>query len=127
MMNRGWGPQMYLKHVVTEWNSDDRGIRIGSKRLIRYLIKYLTKARTDDTVEPRKKFFGGSSDAKAGNVKFKWAPWVEPTAMLWFYGALTYFQLHQSCPGFREMSYVVRLGVEACDWLSVDPWWVPFG
>ena len=127
MMARGWGQQMFLKYVTDGLDSDGRGPQIGVKRLTRYLIKYLTKASTDDSVEPRKKFFGGSHDAKSGNVKFKWAPWYEPTAMLWYYGMLTYSQLHGSVPGVRQMAYVVRLGVEATDWLSVDPWWMPFG
>ena len=127
MMARGWGSQMYLKHVTSGLESDGSGPRIGVTRLTRYLVKYLTKASTDDQVEPGKKFFGGSHTAKAGNVKFKWAPWFEPTAMLFFFGARTYFELHGEPPGFHSMAYVIRLGVEACDWLSVDPWWMPFG
>lgn len=125
MMQRGWGQQMFLKYVTDGLDSDGRGPRIGTPRLIRYLTKYLTKACTDDAVEPRKKFFGGTHDAKAGNVKFKWAPWVEPTAMLYYFGARTYFDLHGEQPDFGSMSYVIRLGVEAVDWLSVDPWWMP--
>lgn len=127
MMERGWGEQMFLKHVVHGFESDGRGPRIGPARLVKYLVKYLTKAQTDDTVEPRKKFFGGSHSAKAGTVKFKWAPWFEPTAMLFFYGRQLYVEMHGEQPTFHAMAYVIRLGVEATDWLSVDPWWMPFG
>ena len=128
MMERGWGQQMFLKYVTDGLDSDGRGPRIGSARLIRYLVKYLTKATTDDLIEPRKKFFGGTHDAKAGTVRFKWVPWVEPTAMLWYFGAQFYREMNEGQqPDFRQMGYVIRLGVEVTDWLSVDPWWVPFG
>jgi len=127
MVERGWGEQMFLKYVTVGLDSDGRGPRIGAPRLIRYLVKYLTKAQTDDAVEPRKKFFGGTHAAKAGNVQFKWASWFEPTAMLFYYGRQLFVELHGEQPGFHAMAYVVRLGVEATDWLSVDPWWMPFG
>lgn len=127
MMERGWGEQMFLKYVQQGLESDGRGPSIGPERLVRYLIKYLTKATTDDAIEPRKKFFGGSHGAKAGTVNFKWAPWFEPTSMLWFYGRQLYFEMHGEHPSFDAMAYVIRLGVEATDWLQVDPWWMPFG
>jgi len=128
MMARGWGEQMFLKYVINNFESDGKGPRIGLTRLTRYLVKYLTKATTDDAIEPRKKFFGGSHGAKAGTVNFKWVPSFEPTSMLWFYGSQLFRELNEGQPPrFDQMAYVIRLGVEATDWLSVDPWWMPFG
>lgn len=130
MVARGWGPIMKCKYVVRGMSDTDdgRGPRIGPKRLVGYLVKYLTKAYTDDLVEPRKKFFGGSRDAKAGNVRFKWVPWVEPHAMLYHWGRIFFRELHKdTLPTFRDMRYILKLGVEYVDWTAQDPWYVPYG
>jgi hypothetical protein len=109
------------------------------------LLRYLTKACTDDRIEPRKKFFGGSKRAKVGNVLFKWLPEYEPGAYLYHYGLQVWKDLARMesdrmsnarrkllgqkpvrmWPSFYDVSDIIRLGVEATGWLEIDPWWTP--
>jgi hypothetical protein len=101
---------------------------VGVSSLCRYLVKYLTKAFTDDLVETRKKFFCGSHDAKAGTVQFKWNPVMgDASSMLYYYGKILFLDLTGHLPKWSDTDYVIRLGVEATDWLSTDPWWMPRG
>ena len=127
MVKRGWGPIMKVRWVRKDLDSthDGRGEVIGPVRLVRYLVKYLTKAATDDLVEARKKFFGGSARAKIGNVNFKWVPSVEPLSMLWFYGRQVWREAFGEYPTFKDFRHVVITGAEACNWLEKDPWWIP--
>lgn len=132
MMERGWGVQMELRQVRCGGEGCDgtNPINISVQRLVRYLVKYLTKASTNDSIEPRKKFFGGSSNAKVGTVQFRWAPWINPTAMLWNEGKAVYCQLWGIPPVSKWLALsplFIRMGVEVVDWLSVDPWWLPTG
>lgn len=129
MMARGWGSQMFIKYVRKEmgYRSDDTHGSVSCKALVKYLVKYLTKSFTDDAVEPRKKFFGGSKGAKVGNVNFKWIPSIQPGAMLYFYGRQLWYEAFGKAPRFDDMRDVIACGVEAVDWLSVDPWYLPFG
>jgi hypothetical protein len=149
MMKRGWGQQMkvvYLKGGAGEkFSSLPMSVRIQQETVRGYLQKslrrYLLKARTDDAVEPRKKFFGGSrgsrdkqtgawrpglAPAVAGNIKFAWNPWTDTAhAYLYSRGRSLFFQLHESCPGFRDIGYIMRLGYEDTGWRDVDFLYVP--
>jgi hypothetical protein len=151
MMERGWGQQMKAVFVRggggAELSSLPAGVQVKQAKVRDYLVKslrrYLLKARTDDALEPRKKFFGGSRGCRvpgtnkwkvppavAGNTKWRWNPWIDTAhAMLWSQGRSLFFELHQAQPGWRDMSYVMRLGVEVMDWTSVDflyePPWSP--
>lgn len=130
MVDRGWGVQMRLRHVrrVHAGGDVSRDAQITVPALVSYLVKYLTKATTDDTVEPRKKFFGGSREAKAGTVQFKWCPQHgDPSSMLYYYGRELFVDLHGEAPRWSDTHYVIRLGVEATDWLTRDPWYMPHG
>jgi hypothetical protein len=127
MVERGWGVQMKFKYVPSSRQKVDQSNPnlIDRHRLRKYLIKYLTKCHT---VEPKKKFVGGN--CKQSTVNFRWASWYEPTAMLFYYGRKCYIDLNGGqVPGpseaFRNMDYIIRLGVEATDYLSVNPWWLP--
>jgi hypothetical protein len=147
MMSRGWGQQMkvvYVKGGAGEnWTSLPWNVRINQDSIRLYLTKalrrYLQKARTDDALEPRKKFFGGTrgvrecpggpwkiAPAVAGNTKWSWNPWTDTAhAMLWSFGRSSFFQLHGSQPGFRDMAYVMKLGYQDCNWGDVDFLYVP--
>jgi hypothetical protein len=130
MVERGWGVQMKFKYIPrADYRiPDDRHpFLMDQFRLRKYLIKYLTKARCD---EPKKKFFGGNG--KESTTNFRWAPWYDPSAMLFHYGRLQFVEMNggqvpTAGEVWRNMSYIIRLGVEATDWLSVDPWWMPSG
>jgi hypothetical protein len=132
LIERGWGPQMRAERVREEnarfdpergtWSSDNSRY----VRLVRYLQKYITKSITDDSGH-RVKAFGGSRDAKMGNCQFRWVPWVRPGAYLYYYGAQLYRELYSENPKFFQVGLIVRMGVEATDWLETDPWWMPSG
>lgn len=129
MVARGWGVQMKFKYIPSPNTckvDPKHPYLLDHFRLRRYLIKYLTKCHT---TEPKKKFFGGN--CKVNTVNFRWAPWYDPTAMLFYYGRLLHQELDGVCLTrgelWRNMGYIVRLGVEATNWLSVDPWWVGSG
>jgi hypothetical protein len=132
MMARGWGVQMKIRFVSVPaalfdpdrsygFREKDRPASVRAWRLVRYLTKYLTKSFTD-VDEPKKKLFGGSSSAKAGTVKFRWTAEIEPSAYLYHYGRELFYQVEGRAPTWRETQLCVRYGVEATDWLSIDPW-----
>lgn len=134
---RGWGRQLRAQRVVVPMScfSSKHGFGFGRQcasdldlpawRLVRYLVKYLTKSTVEDTCS-RKKLFGGSRVSKCGTVGFKWVPSVNASSYLYHYGREMFVLIEGRPPTFRDTTYVIRLGVEACDWLSVDPWWEPY-
>jgi hypothetical protein len=99
-----------------------RDVDVKAGKLASYLMKYLTKGVVD-AWETKKKLFGGSRSAKAGNVKFRWMPTVNAAAYLYHYGRELFIELYGKLPTWRQTNAVVRLGIETCDWASVDPWW----
>lgn len=124
MMKRGWGVQMKAVRVyVPQEHTKCRDVDLQAGKLVSYLLKYLTKGFVDPW-EKRKKMFSGSHTAKCGNVKFRWLPEYNAAAYLYFYGRQLWRELYGSYPDFRDTSSVVRHGVEACDWASVDPLWM---
>jgi hypothetical protein len=126
MMARGWGQQMKLRYVVADPSSvRHRDFQVLKSYLVKSLMRYLTKACTDDAVEPRKKFFGGSAGAKVGTVRFAWLPEFEPGTFLYYWGKQLWIDLHGCWPKFGDMALVVRMGVEVTGWLEIDPWWTP--
>lgn len=126
MVARGWGQQMHVDWVVRGGvMHDQHGHPCASQALVDYLTKklrsYLLKARTDDAVEPRKKFFGGTHRSKVGTVKFAWNPWTDTAhSMLYYYGHHLYVQAFQDYPTFRDIPVVMALGVADRNWLDVD-------
>jgi len=116
MMERGWGPQMFVKWVSAG--------NEGAVRLARYLTKYLTKSLDEC---PRKKAFSGSRDARAGTIGFQWTPDTNPSAYFFYYGRQLFFELYGRQPKFTEFREVMRLGYEAVEWAAVDPWSEPPG
>lgn len=130
---RGWGDQMKFRQVtapVSMFRNEDsfgmspekRDERLRGWRIVRYLCKYITKSIVEDTCS-KQKAFGGSAAAKCGGVSFKWVPAVCAAAFLYAMGDRVFFDLYGRHPHFREMRFVIRLGVEDQGWQSVDPWW----
>lgn len=130
LMARGWGQQMRVQRIEASparfdghtWRSDESCV----KRVVLYLVKYCTKALVDESGQ-RKKVYSASQGAKCGTVKFQWVPWVNPTAYLFYWGKLQWFDLYGETPDFKIFHAVVRLGVEVTNWLEIDPWWMPSG
>lgn len=134
LTQRGWGQQLYAKYVNVPFavRSRAHGFGFGRQcasdldmpawRLVRYLVKYLTKSVVTDG-STRKKVFGGSRLAKTGTVQFKWIPQVNASSYLYHYGLEVFYAVEGRPPTFRDTSYIIRLGAENCDWLSVDPLW----
>lgn len=126
MMKRGWGQQMRVEWVVRGARMfDSFGNVTTQKDLVGYLTKklrsYLLKARTDDAVEPRKKFFGGTARSKAGNVRFAWNPATDTAhTFLYYYGRNLFVDMFGTPPTFRDLPVVLKLGFEDRDWASVD-------
>lgn len=124
MMARGWGQQMKIRYVRKHhggFRTDGASGSVSVESLVRYLVKYLTKCHTE---EPRKKFFGGSQGAKIGTTKFNWIPSVSPYAMLYYYGRQVWWDAFGERPRFEDIGNVIATGVEAVNWLSVDPWYM---
>ena len=127
MVARGWGQQMRFRFVNTSYvKQQNRGWTESEKAVVYYLTKYLTKANAP---EPRKKYFGGN--AKSSTVAFKWSPWAgNPLSYLWHHGLQVYREMKQMEGGqapsqaelFHKKDLIVRLGVEATEWLEFDPW-----
>lgn len=126
MMARGWGQQMRVEWVVRGGVMHDNfGNKSSAAAVVSYLTKklrsYLLKARTNDAIEPRKKFFGGTATAKAGNVRFAWNPATDTAhAMLYYYGRNLFSEIFGTPPSHRDLPVVMRLGVEDRNWLDVD-------
>lgn len=126
MMERGWGVQMRFDWVRRHGVMYDKHGHPGdSKAVVNYLTKklyfYLTKARTDEAVEPRKKFFGGTRTAKCGNNRFSWNPATDTAhAMIYYYGRNLFWDMFQTPVTFRDLPIVMRLGLEDTNWLDVD-------
>jgi len=135
MVERGWGQQMKVKRVQAKrvwvdgegWILDDRALW----GLVKYLCKYLLKCYRSTYEAPaswgKKKVFGGSDVAKIGNTRFAWIGKItgKPGAMFWHYGRQIFRELHGEWPSWASMSYVLRLGYEACNWEAFDPFYQP--
>jgi hypothetical protein len=135
MVDRGWGPQMRVERVAVNhsvryehgWGAGALGVANvgnGGARLARYLTKYLTKSLDEC---PRKKAFSGSAAAKVGSIGFQWTPETNPNAYFFYYGRQLFYELYGRQPKFTEFREVCRLGYEATEWASRDPWSDPPG
>lgn len=137
MMARGWGQMMKVKRVASRstwvpgrgWVRDER----EEEKLVRYLLKYLTKCLRVVSAF-KKKAFGGSAAAKAGTTLFKWLPEEKPGAYLYYYGRQLYREIYGRVPVFSEvndfgafMRLLMQMGYEATGWCDVDPLWEPPG
>lgn len=127
MVARGWGSIMYVIRVMNDSKMGGLGGRgpdgpTGGHRLTKYLTKYLTKQFRAETAQ-HAKCFGGSRSAKAGTTDFMWVPWEKAGGWLWQNGRDLYIRLWGKRPSFREMGFVIRLGVEETGWANIDPWW----
>jgi len=130
MVSRGWGRQMRVEWLTRHTRTSMSGgvlraerYHPGMQKVIRYLTKYLSKSVHSTAGCDKKKVFGGSRDSKAGSTAFKWAPWVKAGAYLYAAGCALFFQLNGHRPSFRDMNYVIRLGVEDTGWADYDPLW----
>lgn len=130
MVSRGWGPQMRLEFVGLNKRNyaglDSPGfyhVAGDGARLVRYLVKYLTKGRYQVDDVQKKKVFGGCQRCKAGVTRFSWTPEVKPGAYLYSFGRDFFSALYGRPPSFRDVGHVIRLGVEVSDWARVDPLW----
>jgi hypothetical protein len=127
MVARGWGPIMRVERVrlTSETLADDfsgRSRGWSRERLVRYLLKYLTKALDEGFTW--KKQFGGSARAKVGTTQFKWAPWIVAHSMLFAAGLDIWMatQPEPHWPRSHEIANVIRTGYYASGWHNVDPW-----
>lgn len=135
MVARGWGHIMkfeYLRRIHTTVWSTGSGPKVpvgtvtridGAEKVTRYLCKYLTKSLRDVEGCEGKKVVSMSSGVRAGTVAFKWVPWVRPGAMLYACGLSIFLAINGEMPRFKDINFVIRLGVEDSGWASVDPWW----
>lgn len=119
MMQRGWGQQMRFELVK---RNDGRPV---DGRVRDYICKslrgYLLKARTDDMLEPRKKFFGGTARSKCGNIKFAWNPATDTAhSFLYYYGRNLFTEIYQTSPSHRDLPIVMQLGLRDRNWLDCD-------
>lgn len=131
MVARGWGQQMRFewltRHRKTSYDGTGSAPTVtdytpGFDRLRRYLVKYLTKSVVDGD-QKHKKCFTAQGGAKCGTVSFKWVPWVKAGSFLYAAGVEFFWLLYNRPPSFKHIGEVVRLGVEATGWASIDPWW----
>jgi len=130
MMLRGWGQQMKVRYVRSSpalfngqtWVTDESAVR----GVVNYLIKYVTKDIVGE-FGSKKKVWSCCRACKAGNVRFAWVPWMNPTSYLYFYGRQMFYEIYGRYAGWKDFSAVVRLGVENTNWLETDPWWMPAG
>lgn len=126
LVERGWGQQMRVERALSQecvtwtaegWKCDDR----HTKRIVRYLTKYLTKSFAGGSASGCK-VWGGPGRCRLGSVAFKWMPMVNARSYLYYWGRQTYFDLYGTSPTWRDMTLVMRLGYEAAGWGDVDPW-----
>jgi len=133
MMKRGWGPQMRFepicyKRVVNggawiEVTSDNRLVNYLC-RLIGYLVRDV-----DGQVASKVKTFQVSRVARVGTVTcdgktaWNWVPWEKAGSYLYSKGRSLFFELHGVVPTFRDIGYIIRLGVEETGWANIDFLW----
>ena len=109
------------------WVLDDR----NAWGLVKYLVKYLTKcfreAKDGQAIFGKKKVFGGSRFSRIGTTRFAWNPKLtgKPGTMFYHYGRQIFRELWNRLPGWLDTEFVLRLGYEACDWGSFDPFYEP--
>lgn len=125
MTQRGWGKIMKVIKVQSRkvwvdgegWVRDDR----DEAKLIRYLVKYLTKAFAAAS-HFKKKVYGCSRDSRKMNTMWKAVPWENPWSYIWALGAARFEQRQGRRPRFTEMNLVLRIGYHVSGWEHVDPW-----
>lgn len=125
MVARGWGPQMRVELIKDmPWWQGGRMVYSGegSRRVVKYLTKYLTKSICDEG-DTKKKIFSASGRVKVGTTKFKWMATERAGAFLFAMGRGLFFQLYGRLPKFDDMMHVIRLGAEETQWVDVDPLW----
>lgn len=140
MVGRGWGPIMKGLQVQKGGNGHDTEC---PSKLLRYLVKYLTKGSQEqkkcqrgawfDSLDPdratvagqtfKKKLFGGSRSAMVGNTLFKWVRWEKAGSYLYAVGRSLFWELYGRRPSIRDIHHVIRLGYEDSGWFDVDPWY----
>lgn len=128
MTARGWGQQMRVEALLDKdcvrWTSEGWKLDDGvTKRLIRYLTKYLTKSFAVGS-DKGCKIWGGPARCRVGTVAFKWMPAVDSRSFLYYWGKQLFMELNGTLPTWRDTRAVIRLGYEACDWGNVDPWFL---
>jgi len=134
MMARGWGQQMRAERAERQQiqvsGRDGRGqwreTLKGGGAIISYLVKYLGKGFGHVMSEgsKKKKLWGGTKTSKAGTTAFSWTPDSgRPGRFLFQAGRELFSQLIGRPPTFRDVAFVIRLGVEDTGWASFDPWW----
>lgn len=127
LVARGWGVQMRAEHVSKRsWYDPERGQWMHDANrenaVKRYLLKYLTKTFREE-VDGKKKIVFSTRGAKSGTTRFKWHWSIHPGAYLYHYGRELFIEVNGRLPRWCDISDVIRFGVEAVDWLSVDPLW----
>lgn len=130
MMERGWGQQMFVEVVKfqkREWNGTrwEWVSQVGSNpgKLIRYLVRYLSRGFTEDGCQHRK-LFCSTHASKVGNVDFKWNPYVQNAgAFLYAKGLPEFVKDMGRSPHFNEMMAVISTGVWVVGWDKFDPLW----
>lgn len=151
MVRRGWGPIMkairvesHVQYVPGEgWKREDS----GEQRLVRYLIKYLTKAWRDSDMW--KKPCGGSASAKMFTTSFRWVPYTTGRASCYLFhmGKQYLAEIGQSidllCSDvwsvtwkkeelraerakarFARIRQLIHLGYEVTGWGNFDPFYL---
>lgn len=135
MVERGWGPQMFVKRIQARGRPNGEGWEVDVRDqlgLIRYLMKYVTKDLSTDKGD-RIKPVCSDNASRRSTVRFDFAPWVNPLAYLYRMGRQAFFAMHGELPtgrhdGIRDWhkswAYLVRLGAEWVDWFDTDPWFI---
>lgn len=127
MIERGWGPWMKVKRCQPKahYNGEQWVVDLSSvERLVRYLVKYVTKSLEDDQggkIRP----FAGCKPARTATVSFKWVPWERPFSYLWHMGRSLYCQMYNEFPSWKDSRLLIRMGAEDVGWEAIDPWFIP--
>lgn len=124
LVKRGWGPIMKVIKVASPaqfipgegWKRECS----GERGLIRYLLKYLTKAirSADKWTKP----WGCSKSVRNYVTSFRWVPWVNASCFLYHAGLSIFSEITGRCATFNDIAFVIRLGYEVTGWADVDPW-----
>lgn len=120
MVGRGWGPQMYFVLLKRSGVVDGGTVR----RTVRYLTRYLTQWSRVAVPALKKKLFCGQTRNKVGTTAFKWMPQEKAGAFLYEMGRGLFIEIYGRSPRWRDMSAVIRLGVENSGWADVDFLWM---
>jgi len=130
LTERGWGQQMRVEKLWCKdqcvWDGQGWVFKDQQDlRAVRYLTKYMTKAFTfSNPNDKRIKIWGGPGRCKIGNVQFKWVPWINAKAMLYYWGRQFFFEVNGHYPNFTNIEECIRLGYEVTNWGDIDPWFL---